>query len=821
MKKSKGIYSEGGLVGGDPIRKNKREVKTSKDAGVLVPMDDATREYNLVHDMAYLAANPDAFNTELGKSFFKRNTDNNVDPTVLQGIVTDLAIFNAREDVKGLTGSNRLNRFLSTPSNNPLVQQLKTNKKYNPAAMLMDSPDIEVQATEFANGGVAGSLLQQVPAIADSVIGLLENNPSAYSNQPTFSASTMRTMVSPYNSFALGGTITGDPVKDFFVEYMNSPNYKQRLTKSGYKNPDKTIKTRLKNLKSATETNIPGIGSKYTRSNNNVNIDNQELVEAGLDKESARVHEYSHAGGSLGFNGMSLIGDDLLNPNEIKLLSTNNKSTDVHDSMAGESKADMDVLRYHLKKNNIYNTGKETFNKKHLKMSKEKFKNNKTLNRLFDRYEDDELIMLMNTIASSNNGNNNGNPTAAYGMQVGTNMPIEVEGEEVIQTPNGELSKVKGPSHEEGGVNIAVPSGTKIYSDRLTVNGDTMQERKVKRVKKLEKLAKKLGDNPQDAILKNTFTKTIQNTQLEESRDMAVQQILNNPNQTFALGGLAGVDPDPVRRKMVSIMNNDPNAVLMGQNEMFGTTTPGLEDLTGVPNTSNIPLGSAGNRRIDVPASDVAAGEEIQGLGELGVGDIVGMAGTAFNAIAPLINSANAARNSRPNVNRFLGFGEDALQANQQAQGYVDQSRANQMTNLRTSTNAQLMRNRNSANSVNTLRALDISSGMAANQATAGIENSYNAQMMQLLGQQSELENIQDRVVMSGEQQRDLEDKMDLDNYYSNMGANLVNFGNNVQGIGKALNTAKANKIDANLISQLSRYGLTFDKDGNLVSKNK
>lgn len=603
MKKFKGKYSEGGFVGGDPIKKNKREVKTSENSGVLVPMDDATKEYNLVHDMAYLAANPDGFSTELGKSFFKRNSDNKVDPALIQGIVTDLAVFNAREDVKGLTGTNRLSRFLSTPSANPLIQELKTTKKYNPAAMLNNSPDIVVQETEFATGGVAGSLLQQVPAIADSVIGLLENNPNAYSTQPTFSASTMRTMVSPYNNFATGGMV-----------------------------------------------------------------------------------------------------------------------------------------------------------------------------------------------------------------------PIEVEGDEAIQTPDGQVMEVNGPSHEQGGVDVAVPAGSKIYSDRVTIDGKTMQERKLARERRIKKLVGKFEKNPQDKILKNTLEKTAMNISFEEEKDMAVQEAIRASEQRFATGGI--VDPDPVRRKMVSIMNSDPNAILMGSNEIFGTTTPGLEDLTGVPNTSNIPLGSAGNRNINVPASP-AADSEVQGLGELGVGDIVGMAGTAFNAIAPLINSANAAKNSRPNVNRFQGFGQDALDANQQAQGYVDQSRTNQMTNLRTSTNAQLARNRNSANSVNTLRALDIASGMAANQAVGGIENSYNAQMMQLLGQQAGLENEQDRVVMSGEQQRDLEDKMDLDNYYSNKGANLVNFGTNVQGIGRALNIARSNKIDANLISQLSRYGLSFDKDGNLVSKNK
>jgi hypothetical protein len=74
---------------------------------------------------------------------------------------------------------------------------------------------------------------------------------------------------------------------------------------------------------------------------------------------------------------------------------------------------------------------------------------------------------------------------------------------------------------------------------------------------------------------------------------------------------------------------------------------------------------------------------------------------------------------------------------------------------------------------------------------------------------------------MGAEQQRDIADKMDTDNFYSNRAANLVNFGTNIQGAGRSLNVAKSNKVNMQLLSQLSKYGLSIDEDGNIINSKK
>lgn len=114
--------------------------------------------------------------------------------------------------------------------------------------------------------------------------------------------------------------------------------------------------------------------------------------------------------------------------------------------------------------------------------------------------------------------------------------PVEVEGDEVAQSPNGDMTQFTGPSHEEGGINTTVPRGTDIYSDRLSIDGKTMAERKIARERSMNKLKKQLDNRPTDALIKNSVKRTAQTTAQEEQQDMLLQQlaskILPQPQQT-------------------------------------------------------------------------------------------------------------------------------------------------------------------------------------------------------------------------------------------------------------------------------------------------
>lgn len=57
---------------------------------------------------------------------------------------------------------------------------------------------------------------------------------------------------------------------------------------------------------------------------------------------------------------------------------------------------------------------------------------------------------------------------------VGPTQPsnVEVEGEEFIQTPEGNVTKVKGKPHTEGGEKLNLPEGSKILSDNIKIGKD-------------------------------------------------------------------------------------------------------------------------------------------------------------------------------------------------------------------------------------------------------------------------------------------------------------------------------------------------------------
>lgn len=115
----------------------------------------------------------------------------------------------------------------------------------------------------------------------------------------------------------------------------------------------------------------------------------------------------------------------------------------------------------------------------------------------------------------------------ATGGQVPQNIPVEVEGEEMYEMPNGQVGEFSGPKHENGGMPMALPEGTKIYSDRLKVNGKTMAARKDKREANIAKLEKLLTKNPNDKFIKEALKRQQETNALQEQGDMQQQEMAN------------------------------------------------------------------------------------------------------------------------------------------------------------------------------------------------------------------------------------------------------------------------------------------------------
>lgn len=400
-------------------------------------------------------------------------------------------------------------------------------------------------------------------------------------------------------------------------------------------------------------------------------------------------------------------------------------------------------------------------------------------------------------------------PKFALGGNSG-GVPINIEGGEVLETPQGNVAKAQGPSHSEGGIDVDVPQGTDIYSDRISIDGKTMAQRKENRAKTLKRLEKLLSKNPNDKLLKNSLQRTKEVHSLEDEQDMNIQKSVRQATQPnreeFGEGGTAWGWNTP--------QNDIGYWVGSGMSKEEYDATNGIFQISSNQQSDVPPMQSS---TPSTSASKSSSGGS--SASNPSVGDYVGMAGNLFNAFAPLFNTMANRKGDTPNINAFKNFGKDALEANEDSKQYVKGQRENALTDLKIQKNSARLSNRDNAKSVNTVRALDIMTDMGYNSGMNAIYDNFSKQMMGNLSEQAQLENQQDSVVMQGEQDRDLADRQDRDKFYTQKGQDLVNLGTNLQGLGKNLNTHQENKDVVDLMGQLSKYGLNFtrDKNGKLV----
>jgi hypothetical protein len=670
----------------------------------------------------------------------------------------------------------------------------------------------------------------------------------------------------------------------------------------------------------------------------------------------------------------------------------------------------------------------------------------------------------------------------AQGGQVPQNIPVEVEGQEMYEMPNGQMGEFEGPSHENGGIPVALPEGTKVYSDRLKVNGKTMADRKDKRERNIAKLEKLLGKTPHDKFLRQSLERQKETAALEEQSDMAMQEQANQQQAQAQQAeqvmmqeqAMAGLMQDPAMMQQMGMMmyggklNNgtppyglvnpfipeytapqtgaypqmtDANYAQMlneknyqhpykytpssdknlnhdmysgygkypsyiyrntydekGDNNQWSYFNPAgkgtdwvnidskhpafneletnlssdyqkywidreypneypniepsaemylfrqplrpkniipkiesetnlntktlttefktnnynttpienlygkdfqiMEDieydekgnpmtvvydetispnrtLTGGTNPYDVMNNVMGNTfgnialskdpyintkggMIPNPLYNEVIGNKMlseekgkkpnkfmnflnNAVDETGDffsklfdkngkpkkdkstksnktksgedldftrGDLMGLAGNLFGGVGPMMGTFLNRMETPKNVNFFREYGAEGLRAMQEAQALAAINRDKQLGDIKLGEEASRQRGRNSARGVNTLRAMDIAADMGANQAQNQAYNMYAQQMAQMLGQKAQMENQQDQMVMQGEYNRDLADRQDIDQFYTNLSQNLASQSELMQKTGRDLNTAQYNKMLLNMSPMFSKYGI-------------
>jgi len=253
------------------------------------------------------------------------------------------------------------------------------------------------------------------------------------------------------------------------------------------------------------------------------------------------------------------------------------------------------------------------------------------------------------------------------------------------------------------------------------------------------------------------------------------------------------------------------NIAPLTDNDYYDTPVGGYDPMTyGGFNKAN-----KANKVSEAAAAKQAAEDALKI--PFGTGDIVGMAGTAFGAIAPFFNTSANARAMRPNRNYYMGVGKEALDLNDRSQDLLADQLGEGLMDVDTAYNSETARNRGSASSVNTLRALDIASNVGRNKARGDLRSRFSNILAGEYGKRGDISMRSKIAEAQGQTMADELTTRDIDNLYTQRGANLANLSESIQGVGRNININRSNNINNKLLSQLSMYGLAFDKDGNLI----
>lgn len=417
----------------------------------------------------------------------------------------------------------------------------------------------------------------------------------------------------------------------------------------------------------------------------------------------------------------------------------------------------------------------------------------------------------------------------------GGDVPIEAEGEEIIQEPNGNMYELEGASHESGGIDLNVPQGSQIYSKRLKgVDGKTMADRKAYREKQLAKLEKLVSLNPNDKILKKTLEKTKTDFAKQEADDMAQMNYMqeNSDKQEFANGGTAKRILPENDLIFNNIRNyNSPttrpfsNIETLETQPINKTTLPGITTTT-IPTyaknyTNSKPFEYNENKSI-VDKED-SKSESLSNLfsdinSPATLGDVISLYGKYKATTDPermtLLNRAN----DTPNQNFFRNYGKSGLDKIQEEKNLSDFMLNETLKHNTKSAEAQIVRNSENSRGINTLRAFNLATDI--NKANADNQAWIQNQQVKsnILQREGQLLNQIDQMVMQGEAQRDDADRRDRDNFNMQLQRDRNTKNQGIQEIGKTINDIAERESNLQAINNMYP-DFNIGKDGRIRAK--
>ena len=388
------------------------------------------------------------------------------------------------------------------------------------------------------------------------------------------------------------------------------------------------------------------------------------------------------------------------------------------------------------------------------------------------------------------------------------NIPVEVEGNEVGELPNGQMMQFNGPSHENGGIPVSLPEGTGIYSDRVSIDGKTMAKRKVQRERTKTNLEKKISEG--DYVAKSTLDRYMLTSSKEEQLDMSIQQLLNQQDKS-------SVDRKAKWGDLVVTTDKDNIDTDTSWTDGINDVSDGV-DISGKLKSKPIDYSGAG-------MSSEGKGKNPQDNSKFWsnifdstptVGDLVGMYGNLHSAYAGKKNTLANRLGDTPNINPYEQYGKEGLKTLDESRDFIKQAGDMQRSEIGLSRNTAMKQNRETARSINTMRALDLATQANADRLDMNTYQSEVSQLANMMGKKADLQNQRDSFVMKGEQERDLADRQDRDSFYNSLVKDEQSIGQGLTVLGGSVNDIKERNASMEALNNI--YGnFKATKDGKIV----
>lgn len=436
-------------------------------------------------------------------------------------------------------------------------------------------------------------------------------------------------------------------------------------------------------------------------------------------------------------------------------------------------------------------------------------------------------------------------PFMAHGGMVGGMAPVEVEGQEMAEMPNGQMMQFEGPSHEGGGIPVNLPVGTEIFSKRIKIDNKTMAQRKKDRENTEAILQKKLDKDP-DAILKNSLERVQSINAVEDQKDKSIQAILSGgqvpnmqeqPMMQQPMPKMA--DGGPVRKPLNFTVNPLPYNPALDVNGNYIYPVPGLDKeyrkysayeavapgyaQNALTKSSEAYLPEAMNiAQAQVNSQETSPSTKWPDLIGQGLtpGDLLGLAGNIYQGVKTRQNVLRNRAGDMPNVNSFTNYGKRSLETLDKNKEYVNQQRDLANREIDRQMQTAMATARGSAQSANTMRALDLAAYLGAQQA---VNNNYSNATNAYTGINDKIAALQsdiDAKVMAGERERILANQADRDNFFNQLTQADQGIGRLISESGKFANQVKANNYRWKAMNELGGYIRRNPLTGNLEMRD-